>query len=721
MSVLHPMILAAGLGALAIPVLVHLLRRRRKPIPWAAMRFLQEAVRKRRRRLRLEQLLLFLCRCALVALLAVAVARPVLGARPGSARPTTLVLAVDDSIGSALASPDGRAALDHAIDRARAALDALSPMGGDRAGLVTLGAPGNTPVWPPTGDLDSVRRALDRLRPTDSAPTFDGLREVAGQWRDAETEGSRLVLRVLTAWRGQDPARVVAAGAGNTAGALQGVDEALIDPPAPEARPNLGVASVVPSTHTVFGESAATLAPPTRLALTLVRSIADGELTAPFEVVALPGGSIAGRGEARFAPGQAEARAVVTLDEAAFTPGRGGRVAVEARLTPDANPRDDAARAVVTVRRELRVGVVARGPAPGEAAGVSPGAWTMAALAPDARAGVDAFTVDPASLGALPAASVDALVVLTPDRVGPEGWDRAREVLARGGLVVVAPDADARGVPTWAPALADLTGGAIAVAPAGVQDRASRLGARVEASSTLGGLAGEFGELARSVGVRRVLELEAAEGAAVALTAEDATPLLVEAPGRGAGPEGRGLVAVLAVAPHLDWTDLPARPAFVPILQELVRRGSNRGVDAATLAGRTPSPEGFDRWAFDADLSGRPAQGVAPDAWAGVWLGLGPDGSVRRSQAVNPDARAAVTTPTDADAVRAAMTALLPGATVRFEGGTDQGRAAEGRPGVRATPAGDRLALLLLALAAGLAVVEAVLARGASHPEGGGA
>jgi hypothetical protein len=39
---------------------------------------------------------------------------------------------------------------------------------------------------------------------------------------------------------------------------------------------------------------------------------------------------------------------------------------------------------------------------------------------------------------------------------------------------------------------------------------------------------------------------------------------------------------------------------------------------------------------------------------------------------------------------------------------------------LRATPAGDRIALLLLAVAAALAVMEALLARAASHPEGAG-
>ena len=46
MTFLHPGILVAGLLAVAIPILIHLLlRRKRQPVKWGAMRFLLEAYR----------------------------------------------------------------------------------------------------------------------------------------------------------------------------------------------------------------------------------------------------------------------------------------------------------------------------------------------------------------------------------------------------------------------------------------------------------------------------------------------------------------------------------------------------------------------------------------------------------------------------------------------------------------------------------------------------
>src|SRR6478735_3057446 len=75
---------AAGALAMAIPIIIHILNRRRfKTITWAAMEFLLRAMRKNRRRLRFEQWLLLATRCLLVLLLGMALARP-LGCETGA-------------------------------------------------------------------------------------------------------------------------------------------------------------------------------------------------------------------------------------------------------------------------------------------------------------------------------------------------------------------------------------------------------------------------------------------------------------------------------------------------------------------------------------------------------------------------------------------------------------------------------------------------------------
>jgi hypothetical protein len=72
-------LLLGGAALVAVPILLHLLMRR-KPVPHAfpAMRFLQSKAQETRRRIKLQHLLLLLVRAALIFLMALAVARPVL-------------------------------------------------------------------------------------------------------------------------------------------------------------------------------------------------------------------------------------------------------------------------------------------------------------------------------------------------------------------------------------------------------------------------------------------------------------------------------------------------------------------------------------------------------------------------------------------------------------------------------------------------------------------
>jgi hypothetical protein len=66
-----------GLFLAAVPILIHLLARRRyRTVRWAAQEFLRAAFRKNQKRLRVENLLLLIIRTALVVLLVFALARP---------------------------------------------------------------------------------------------------------------------------------------------------------------------------------------------------------------------------------------------------------------------------------------------------------------------------------------------------------------------------------------------------------------------------------------------------------------------------------------------------------------------------------------------------------------------------------------------------------------------------------------------------------------------
>ena len=738
MSFLHPLILSAGLLAIAIPIIIHFIRRRRRPIEWAAMRFLQDALRKRRRRLRLEQLLLLLTRCAIVALLAIAIARPTAGGDVSSL-PTTHIIAIDNSIASA-STTDGVSDLDRSIDAALSIIERAARSPGDTVAVITLGAPGTLERWPASPDTDAARRTLDRITPTDSRASLDILRDAISQIVAADTPdaSTRTVLHIVSSWRQPEGNGITAELASRAP--IAGVDAVELHTPAPDpaqsqAGVNIGIASLSVSTPTVVGSS--TLAPQTRVFGTLVRSGDPGatlaEQSIAIELIAQPSGTIAGRATARFEAGQTALDWSAGVNDAALDAGRGGRIALSATLgTEDTNPRDNRANIVLSRKRELRAGVVERPPV-GIGTGVTPGTWALAALTPDERAGVASFRVDPASLGSIPAGSVDALFILEPSRVNDSGWARAGELLARGGLIVITPDADTgSGVNAtdWAEPLRTLSDNQITInTNAGVRTDPQRL-APTPPTGLLSSLQGEFADLIGSVGVRQRLELIAAPSAVVSVSTEPAAARTPADPNPGVAQAGspfiaqtssRGTLVVFAAPLDVAWTDLPARPVFVPIVQELIRRGSGIGVDnhlAAGAAGDTFLPAGaIDRWTFDPSMSGATEPVGPPGAHAGVWLGLDSDGQIIRTLSIRPDARASVLGQTTSAQRTTALASLFPGAAI-----TDDAPAKPGSPSARsATPWGDRLALILLAACAALAVLEALLARVASHPAGAAA
>src|ERR1043166_21086 len=103
---LNPLFLF-GLGAAAIPVLIHLLTRRKpREVRFPSLDFLAEVNQSEIRRLRLKQWLLLLLRTLAVALLALPPSRPSLqgGARGGNAA-STLVALVD--VSGSMGAPDG--------------------------------------------------------------------------------------------------------------------------------------------------------------------------------------------------------------------------------------------------------------------------------------------------------------------------------------------------------------------------------------------------------------------------------------------------------------------------------------------------------------------------------------------------------------------------------------------------------------------------------------
>ena len=151
-----------GMAALAIPIIVHLLNRRRfKKLPWAAMRFLQISLERNQRRMKVEDWILLLLRLALVALLALALARPAASwfdsQSLGSKVASTIII---DSSGSMGRTDQGTEKTRFEIARGFGA-EAISTLPrGSAASVIFAANSTGSGITEPTHDLDRAEKTL---------------------------------------------------------------------------------------------------------------------------------------------------------------------------------------------------------------------------------------------------------------------------------------------------------------------------------------------------------------------------------------------------------------------------------------------------------------------------------------------------------------------------------------------------------------------------------
>ncbi len=644
MNLLHTGLFAAGLGAIALPIIIHLLmRRRRKPVRWGAMRFVMEAYRRTRRRLVLEKWLLLAVRCLAVAALAVVIGRPIVGAITGAAassRGRTIYLLIDNSIASGATDSARRTALARHTARAKAVIAALPD--GDRVGIVLLGAPAQPLLIPASANLAAAAGLLERLSATDArADIPGGLAAVAAAIAEARQRDPRadapdrthaIILSDLTAGSADSNAALPKLPAGVR---LLAAAPSEAPPPA-----NVALAALVPQESVLSSASAGRS---TLVAARLERSGGGVERastsTVSLRLVEVAAATAAPRHaspittstQVRWASGQREATATLALAlPASWT---AGGAAMIARIDDDALAADNTARMPIELRETLRIGLLgSTGQRSGRAA--SPEAmgteeWAALALRPGEDSGLELADLQPGNLDAASLAGLDTIFVADPARLGESDWSRlaqwARGDLsggasgASGGLLIISPSAD-QTVHTWPDAMARALGLPWAMArEARSVPRDDRAGGRLLAAppggttgtpatlDLLAPLRGELADLARPVSVDRVLPLTSAgDTGTAALWLADGTPWLWFAPLSPSGtattgvppsvpgkPERareadpavphHGAVVYFASALELAWTDLPVKPLMVPLLHELVRQGVGRARPAATV------------------------------------------------------------------------------------------------------------------------------------------
>ncbi len=153
-------ILLAGAAAFMIPLIIHLLNRRRvSVVRWGAMHLLQEVIKQKKRNIKIEQWLLLATRIALPIILALCLARPVLSALSSLAAlgKTSLVVVLDDSFSMRAPATGGSP-----MEQARTAIQRITeglPRGSDVQVVLAGGTP-RTLMDQPTSALDLVPKSL---------------------------------------------------------------------------------------------------------------------------------------------------------------------------------------------------------------------------------------------------------------------------------------------------------------------------------------------------------------------------------------------------------------------------------------------------------------------------------------------------------------------------------------------------------------------------------
>jgi len=650
-TLLHPALFGFGIAAVSIPILLHLLKRKRRAIPWGAMRFLEEAHRKRRRVLTIEQLILLILRCLLVVLVALGVGSLMLGSGFSRSIPTTMVIVIDNSISSALTQGDA-SALERNKALALRVLDELDRGRGDQAMLIAGAAPASGIVLPESSDLGAVSSLIQAMEPTDSGFDLSGALTLSSELGDDPDRPTRRVLVIASELRGLNRARL---SAGEPVGRI-GFDRVIVSSPPTDPIENIAIASAAP-TRSLLTHSGVTL--PMGVRVELIRSGApqvrpqeSPEETTTIRLSDQQGHPI-GQRTLKWAPGQTSSSAMVAIDPQSIKPTGARTALIRAQIDIDANSRDNTRLIPIPTRTTIRVGVIDRatssvGIDPRSASSISASRWVRAALSPDERFGISIVNIDARRASAMITPNLDALVVLTPGAVDDAGWKRIAQLNASGALIVLTPDA--RGASLgWLDRLSGLDTGLdtgpgmlvehehpIALSPNQSPDR----------TGLLSGISSEFDELGRAVSVSRSVRFAPSSDSSALVMLDDGTPLALRSSPSGS----RGIVVVFASAFDLDWTNLPTRPLFVALMQELIRQGVGMGYATPTIkAGdRLVAPPWVSTTHRISMLKGEPAPPNPDDTThRGVIAELDAQGTTRSLVVINPDAESARTDPAD--------------------------------------------------------------------------
>lgn len=575
MSFLNPLLLLGLLGA-AVPIIIHLIHKHKpRKQTFAAIELLRRSIERVERKWRLKRFLLLLSRVALLAALALAAAGPLFGSEKslivGSGGPKRLGIVIDTSL-SMRAKYGDTTAFTRAVAAARSLVDAMGPE--DQATIIAARAKPEVLVPRPTASRKDLYAVLDKLEPSwGSAEMGDAVsaatRALSSLSTDepANTPGETnaaprvevrvVVLSDLAGHAFQSPAEL-AVGGGRSA-ALEVVDVAASIP----AKERINHAIMTADASNVPGRAPRTVEVRARIQSFAAKG---DEKPVPQDITLRGEAGDLERGAVDIVPGTAADK---VLQHAFAEP---GFVPVRLELEPDHLAEDDVRYLNVDVRRQVRVLIVDGAPS-----GV-PKEDEIFYLERALQAGASdqpaprVITAD--DLVRADLAAFDVVILAGVDSFAPADGPRLVEFVEKGGglLVTASEDIDVelynaelgRVLPRHLRAMKMLdpeTGGIGADGLVTLTEPAlSHPVMEIFDTQALGGL------LSTRTRAYLLLEpaAEARAGSTVLVSFEDGQPALIER------VVGQGKTMLLATSVDRDLTDLPIRPAFVPLVRRAV-------------------------------------------------------------------------------------------------------------------------------------------------------
>jgi hypothetical protein len=566
--------LLLGLLAAALPAIIHRIgRRRARPIRFAAMELLLRAEREVSARRRLRDTLLLVARTGLAMALPLAFARPFAEVRSDlpaeTGRSQSAVVVLDDSASMRRRSNEGSGTpFDVARARSREVIEHLSA---DSEIALVLASEGSAaPIAELASDRTRVLAALDATPASARRADFAAALRRATQILGSSTRADRLIYVATdlqsAGWDDVKPPtsagapQIVLLDASGGAAWTNRAVVALSAEPAPEEGAQ-GIAVVAEIAN--FSPQAAR-----NLGVTL--ALDGAEVARGF--IDVPAGGHARKRFVLTTAGGSAHEAEVTIDKDSF-------------------PLDDRRACLVEASRGLRVLIVDGDPRTVRTEDET--FFLEAAL----RAGGSGFSVSstlPDDLGGRDLSAFGAIFLANVNRPTPAVAAALIHYVERGGGLFISVG-DRVDTDAWNQSLK-----AILPQPLGLKRSAAALpGARPEGETVdlrpaerlapidrrhplLSAFPahGDGLSSARFFQYMLLSPLPDAPGRQIVLRYESGAPALVEA------AVGRGRVLLLTTTVDREWTDLPIRPGFLPLVQETARylAGAPSGEAAAAVA-----------------------------------------------------------------------------------------------------------------------------------------